>query len=239
MPACPQCTADLQGLRLPAHDLRQVELDVCAACRLVWFDAGEAMRLSAPGWIALLQRLAGQGVANRPWSGSPLACPRCAHPLRLRHDLSRYGRFVAQDCPAGHGSALGWAALLARRGLVRAPTPAEGAAMRAEPQAWACLNCGAPWTDGAVACGHCGKPALLVDLPRLADSLRPRAAGRPTVSGGRPATWACHACGQVLDPTRQIACGSCGHPVMAPVLADLRPLLGSLAADWHGPPRAA
>lgn len=247
MPGCPQCRGDLQVLQLPAHYQRQVAVDACMACRLVWFDEGESMRIVAPGWIALLSWLSGHGLAPRPWHGQALGCPHCAQPLQLRHDRTRYGRFVVQGCPSGHGSVQSWAALLARRGLVRAPTAAERAAMHHEPRAWACLNCGAPRTDGADEraddraddCAHCGTPALLVDLPRLADSLRPQAAERPTVSAGRLATWACHACGQTLDPTRQAACGSCGHPVMAPVLADLQPLLHALAAAWDGPPRAA
>jgi uncharacterized paraquat-inducible protein A len=166
-----------------------------------------------------------------------LACPHCRDPLQVRHDRTRYGRFVVQACPAGHGSVQSLAAVLARRGLVRPPTPAERAAMQAEPQAWACLNCGAPWSADATTCGHCATPALLVDLVRLADSLQPLAASREAASNGRWATWGCHACGQPLDPTREAACPRCSHPVMVPTLADLQPLLAALAAAWPVPGR--
>lgn len=238
MTACPHCAGPLQELWLTAHYQRQVEIDVCSACRLVWFDAGESMRIAVPGWVELLQRLSDRSAAARPWHGEPLGCPRCRRPLQLQHDRTRYGRFVLQACVAGHGTVQSLAALLARRGLVRAPTPAERAAMRAEPLAWACLNCGAPWPEGADDCAHCGTPALLIDLPRLVDSLRPQAASRPTVSDGRRTSWHCHACGQPLDPTRHKTCAQCGHLVMAPVLADLEPLLQALAADWQALPRS-
>lgn len=234
---CPQCAQPLRALRLTAHYERQVEIEHCAACRLVWFDPGESMRIDAPGWIGLLRQLADREAAIHPWHGQPLACPRCRQALLPQHDRTRYGRFIVQACPVGHGSVQSLAALLARRGLVRAPTPAERAAMQTEPLAWACLNCGAPWPPGAAECSHCATPALLLDLVRLADSLRPQAASRDTASEGRWATWACHACGQPLDPTRQVACPHCRHPVMAAAVADLEPLLAALAAAWQEPRR--
>lgn len=182
-----------------------------------------------------IAQLADRRAAARPWDGRPLACPRCRLALRVQHDLTRYGRFALHSCPAGHGSVQSLAALLARRGLVRPPTPAERVAMRSEPGAWACLNCGAPAAADADGCTHCGTPALLIDLPRQAGSLRPQAATRDPVDAGQRAVWACHACGHALDPTRQPACPQCGHLVMVPAIADLLPLLDALARDGAAP----
>jgi DNA-directed RNA polymerase subunit RPC12/RpoP len=136
--------------------------------------------------------------------------------------------------------------LLAERGLVRASTVAEREAAQAEQREWACVNCGASVAGQASACAYCTTPVLLYDLPRLADSLRPHAAYREAVDAGRTDAWPCHACGQVLDPTRDALCRQCGHPVLALVAAELRPVLACLAEEWqewrrtrHAVPRAA
>jgi uncharacterized OB-fold protein len=232
--------------RLDAHYGQRVEIDVCAACRLVWFDERESLRLSGLGWIELLAQMQHDQAALAAWSGKPLGCARCRKPLRCEANTTRYGRFVANRCAAGHGTLQSQAMLLAERGLVRAPTVAEREAAQAEKREWACVNCGASVAWRASACAYCATPVLLYDLPRLADSLRPHAAYREAVEAGRTDAWLCHACGQVLDPTRDALCRQCGHPVLALAAAELRPVLMRLAEEWqewrrtrHTVPRAS
>jgi ribosomal protein L40E len=230
---CPQCGVPMHAQHLDAHYERRVEIDVCAPCRLVWFDERESLRLSGLGWIELLAQLQHDEASLAAWAGKALGCARCHRPLRSETNATRYGRFVANRCSAGHGTLQSQAMLLAERGLVRAPTAVERAAARAEPREWICLNCGAPIPGDATACAYCKTPVLLYDLPRLADSLRPHAAYRGNVEGGRTEAWACHACGQVLDPTRDALCRQCGHPVLAIMADELRPVLARLADEWR------
>jgi hypothetical protein len=218
---------------LDAHYERRVEVDLCLDCRLVWFDERESLRLSGLGWVELLGTLQHDAASLAPWAGKPLGCARCRRPLQAQANQTRYGRFVSNRCAAGHGTLQSEALLLAERGLVREPTAHERGAVAAEHRDWLCLNCGGLIAADASRCSFCTTPVLMYDLPRLADSLRPHAAYRANVEQGRLEAWACRACGQVLDPTRDAACAQCGHPVLALDTADLRPVLAHLEQEWH------
>lgn len=218
---------------LDAHYDNKVEVDLCLECRLVWFDERESLRMSGLGWVELLNLLQHDAGSLAPWAGKPMGCARCRMPLQSQANVTRYGRFVANRCAAGHGTLQSEALLLAERGLVRGPTGRERDAITAERRQWLCLNCGAAISGDAKKCSHCNTPVLMYDLPRLADSLRPYAAYRLNVEHGRLDAWACHACGYSLDPTRNAACPQCTHPVLALAAADLRPVLAQLEAEWR------
>jgi len=222
----------MAALLAEGHYGREVEIDLCDACRLVWFDDFESVNLSGLGWITLLEGLTEAEAAPAPWAGRELGCPRCRAPLTQVHDRTRWGRFVALQCRQRDGFLQSHALLLAERGLVRPPTPREREAARREPGGWPCLNCGAPAT-GDDECSHCRSPLVMFDLPRLAEALRPAPADRATATGGRLLAWHCHGCGQSLDPTTLTDCPQCGHPVLAPTLADLAPLLAALRDEWR------
>lgn len=239
--------------RLRAHTGRTVLVDHCAACRLVWFDMLESVQLAGLGWVELLREMSrgeeawGGNGSNRaqdsrpPSSSSPalaprpptLPCPVCAQPLKTVHNRTRWGRFPAQECAAGHGHLHTDAGLLAERGLVRALLPPERAALRAQKRVLHCLSCGG-LAEGEInnvndsdTCTWCATPLLVVDLPRLGHALRQRGVdGQPLPpADGVPLRWPCHACGTTLDPTRAAACPQCGAGVLAPAISDLRPLL--------------
>jgi hypothetical protein len=223
----------MRALRLDAHYQNSVEVDLCQACRLVWFDERESLRLSGLGWIQLLGAMQQDAAATAAWAGRPLGCAHCRKPLRSQANVTRYGRFVSNRCAAGHGTLQSQALLLAERGLVRAPTAHERAAVVAERRQWLCLNCGGAIGGDAGDCPWCNTAVLMYDLPRLADSLRPHAAYRDNVDQGGLGAWACHACGHALDPTRQAVCSQCMHPVLALAAADLRPVLARLEQEWQ------
>lgn len=237
---CPNCAQPLRALRLAGHYERKIEIDLCGPCRLVWFDPRESMQMSALGWIGLLEQLDDAQPAPRPWRGQALACPRCREPLRVQHNQTRWGLFVASVCPRAHGSLQNHAALLAERGLLRTPTAADRKAMARTHHDWACLNCGAPVDDAQAACRFCDTPLLLFDLERLAGALLPRAPmaqglhdERPVAPGGRLDVWPCRTCGFPLDPSAQASCPQCGQAVLARSLADLQPLLRQLRGQWQ------
>ena len=201
--ACPQCRAPMAPLKLRAHTGRTLEVDHCAACRLVWFDTLESVQLAGLGWVELLREMARDELASSASSASSevraadssrhpaprpavLPCPVCAQPLKTVHNRSRWGRFPMQECPAGHGHLHTDAGLLAERGLVRPLLPPERTALQTQKRALHCLSCGGLVDGsalhggdpadplGADACPWCATPLLVVDLPRLGHALRQR-----------------------------------------------------------------
>lgn len=232
---CPRCARPL--LPVLAAGARSAEVDVCAGCRLVWFDGLEFDTLDRLAWVDLLEAL-GEHPASAAepaldLTGPAWRCPRCTQPLAASAGLTRYGRYGGLHCTQGHGQVLGVTALLASRGLLRPPSAAERVLLAREGRPLLCLSCGAPETAHDDACAHCGSPFLLLDLPLAAVALGQVDEGRamrtrPGAAEGAPRAalrWPCHACGEVLDPTVQTQCPRCAHPVMAPLLADLAPLL--------------
>ncbi|MEK8032616.1 zf-TFIIB domain-containing protein [Ideonella sp. DXS29W] len=225
---CPRCRRPMRELALPSHKGVSVTVEQCGECRLVWFDRFESVHLDALGWVRLLREM--EWAAQQPLAEADIervACPICAGVLKPVHNRSRFGLFAALECPHGHGHLHSHAGLLAERGLVRSPGVAEWRALRQDQLALHCLNCGAPASAQGDQCRHCRSPLLVVDLPRLAHSLKPRAelmAALPA-SPGRHASWACRGCGAPLDPARETECGRCRHPVVAHDLPDIHPLL--------------
>ncbi|MBL8323686.1 MAG: zf-TFIIB domain-containing protein [Rubrivivax sp.] len=245
---CPHCRATMAPLQLRAHTGRQVQVDHCATCRLVWFDTLESVQLAGLGWVELLREMSRD--ETRPSSSSSVpprpanpGCPVCGEPLKTVRNLTRWGRFPMQECPAGHGHLHTDAGLLAERGLVRTLLPPEREALRTQRRALHCLSCGARAEGDADACAWCATPLLVVDLPRLGHALRQRGAGGGATppADGVALRWPCHACGTTLDPTRAPACPQCGAGLLAPAISDLLPLLATaeheLRAAANHPPR--
>lgn len=224
----------MRALRLGSHRQHDVVVDHCAACRLVWFDPLESVHLDATGWVRLLRELgqpgpppAPQGAIARP------ACPSCAAPLKAVRNRTRFGLFSALECPAGHGHLHSHAGALAERGLVRPLAAPERRALLAERHPLACFNCGGPAQAGDDQCSWCGTPLVVIDLPRLAHSLRPRTEAEAPApqQPGRRVAWSCRGCGAPLDPGRETSCSRCGHLVVALEMADVEPLLQAAEAE--------
>jgi len=244
--ACPQCTKAMTHLALQGHGAQPVMVDHCAACRLVWFDSLESVHLGGLGWIRLLRELQRDAAGEPPVPRSPtLACPVCRAALKPVHNATRYGRFPALECPDRHGHLHGHSGVLAERGLVRPLLGPERRALAEERRALNCLNCGAPYDGGRDGsgdeCRYCASPLVVIDLPRLATALRQRVGHwsdtpRPD---GVPLSWPCRGCGAALDPSREVACTSCGHAVVAPSLLDINPLLTAVEHELRAAEQAA
>lgn len=232
---CPRCGAAMNTRLLPSHRPQPVPVDHCPDCRLVWFDALESVQLDGLGWTRLLRAMEdGRGRELALASVGRPACPHCHEPLRAVHNRSRFGRFSVLECPQRHGHLQSHTSLLAERGLVRPMGAAERRALAEEKHAVHCFNCGAPARATDDDCSWCGSPLVVVDLPRLAHSLRVRLNrefdASPAEQGVRVA-WPCRGCGAPLDASRQTECPHCAHLVVAHVLPDLLPLLEAAEAD--------
>lgn len=219
---CPLCREPMRVLALPGPHGRAVEVDHCAGCRLVWFEPLELHTLAQPGWVQLLTELAQPGAAAHAPAAGPPRCPRCNAGLEASQDVGSFGRSARLACPQGHGEARHDGALLASRGLFRTLLLDERVVLATERRRLHCLPCGAALDGDADGCAFCASPATVVDLPRLRQAL-----GLPAgAAGDAPLLpWACHGCGFLLDAGAQPACPQCRHPVLAPALDDLLPLL--------------
>lgn len=220
--ACPLCRVPMRRLALPGPHGSPVEVDHCRDCRLVWFEMLELHTLARPGWVALLTELARaapDAVAAPP---STPSCPRCNARLRATPQVGDFGRSVRLACPQGHGEAVHDGALLASRGLFRPLLLDERVALAREHRRLHCLPCGAALQGGSETCAFCASPATVVDLQRLRQAL---GLGHLNHGDAPLMPWACHGCGFALDASVHARCPQCAHPVLAPRLDDLLPLL--------------
>ncbi len=233
LPVCGNCRTPMQAVRLAGHYGREVELDLCEGCHLVWFDPIEAAGLSGPGILALIKRMAAaQTLAHRtldPQAG----CARCRGALKTVHNRSRWGASLQLECAAGHGAYQSFGEFLREKGLLRAMTLTDREQLRRVAQTLACVNCGATIGDGEPACGHCGSVPALFDVARLARALDPEGA---TEAHAVHATAAerealrCAACGATQPAHAALRCVQCGATLAATRLADAHAQVAALAA---------
>lgn len=224
--ACPQCVQPMRALPLESHYGQPVPTDLCPHCNLVWFDEFESVRLSGLGWVELLRQMqAALSDAFHAPLKNELGCPRCKAALKPVHNLTRFGRFAALECPRRHGHLQTFSLLLAERGMVRPLANADWQALGQEKREPCCLNCGAGIARGMERCGHCDSPLVAIDMPRLMAALLVRHAEPLPLEAAQRVTWPCHGCGAALAPNETARCDHCHHPVVVPSLVDLRPVL--------------
>jgi hypothetical protein len=197
---CPGCGAAMTGLTLDGQVGRPVEIDLCPACQVIWFDKQESPKLSPAGTLQLL-RVVGE---RRQLSPSPLTpamkCPRCRRSLILTRDRQRNTPFSYWRCPGDHGRLTTFFDFLREKDFVRPLSPPQLAELRAHVQTINCSSCGAPIDlVKASACAQCGAPVSILDVAqigRMVDSCarRTNAAARSirrcrSGSSSRSSTW--------------------------------------------------
>ncbi len=162
---CPGCRAPMTATRLEARLGGSVDVDLCAACQVIWFDRRESLQLS-PGATLTLFRTIGERAGERR---SPLAdaldCPRCGKRLRLSHDRQRNTAFQYRRCGAGHGRLITFFDFLREKDFLRPLSKDQIEELKRSVQTVGCSNCGAPIDLGrGSACPHCGSPLSMLDL---------------------------------------------------------------------------
>ncbi len=224
----------MQPLLLTAHYGRQVEVDVCVACHLLWFDGHESVHLAGRGVLDLLRAIdASHGHAHTPLA-STLACPRCETRLQRSANLTALGPTAHHECPRGHGAAQSFSLYLAEKGFVRPLYRPEVEQLRKRPeqrQVFHCLNCGAPLDPrDRDACSHCASPVRVLDVLPLMRAVDRQTgqlgAGASTTPGLAWRHVACAHCGAATDPARDRRCEQCAMPI---ALTDLKQALAWIA----------
>lgn len=174
---CPNCTASMAGVDVERLYGKQMALDICRSCQLVWFDDGELLQLAPGGTLQLVSKFVDDhdGGPARPPLRSGLRCPRCQGTLREVHDQQRNTRFTYGRCDAGHGRLFTYYQFLRAKNFVRTLSAAEIDELRRHVRQVNCVNCGAPVDVGrGVMCQFCRAPIAILDpgqLRRAVDDL--------------------------------------------------------------------
>lgn len=151
----------------------EIEVDLCFACHLLWFDQRESIQLAPGGTLALFEVLHEHRDDPRHALGRRTPCPRCRRRLSLRNDIGKSGRFSYYACPGGDGRLTPFSEFLKEKQFVRELSPAEKSTLKAEVKQVQCSGCGAPVdvTKG-FACEHCGAPLSVLDSEAVEKTLR-------------------------------------------------------------------
>jgi hypothetical protein len=150
---------------LDGHMGREITLDLCDPCQVIWFDARENLQLT-PGATLALFRIIGEHVARpAPQDGDIAKCPRCNAQLRRTRDMQRSTRFEYFRCPNNHGRLSTFFEFLKEKDFVKPLTPLQIAELRKNVQTINCSNCGAPINLAKnTDCGHCGSALSMLDM---------------------------------------------------------------------------
>lgn len=150
---------------------RPLAIDLCEACRGLWFDGAELLQLSPGSTLELFKAMAGDEEPAQPLAPD-MACPRCEAQLQHATDIQRGTRFHFARCPAGHGRFLTFFQFMRAKNFVRTLSIAEVDALRGRIRQINCSNCGAPVDlEKSAACTYCRTPLSMIDPHQLQTTL--------------------------------------------------------------------
>lgn len=160
----------MEPLALDAHLGTRVELDVCGACQVIWFDHLENLRLTPGATLQLFRLIGDRPRASAAPPADRMACPRCGIRLLLTNDRQRNTPFRYWRCGKGHGRLTTFFDFLREKDFIRPLTAPQIAALRQNVQTVNCSNCGGPidLVNGS-ACAHCGTPVSMLDLKQIGE----------------------------------------------------------------------
>lgn len=154
----------MRSLALGRKPHGEAMVDLCPACRGLWFDAHESLQLTPEATYALLREAAALPGAQTSRRDGPLACPRCRRSLAATQDVQRTTRFTYWRCPRGHGRFTPLVQFMREKDYVRPLSSAEIALVRAQIGTVRCSGCGASVDLGRMpACSYCGARVEALD----------------------------------------------------------------------------
>ncbi|MGE3512673.1 MAG: zf-TFIIB domain-containing protein [Vicinamibacterales bacterium] len=167
---CPSCQTDMMACTLSGHSGRDVQIDICTACQLFWFDRHESLQLSPAGTLQLFRTIGEHVPARRQPLATVTKCPRCGSRLVPTRDRQRNVPFQYRRCPHDHGRLTPFFDFLREKHFIRPIDPAQLAELRRAVQSVNCSNCGAPINLAhQSACAHCGSPLTMLDVKAAGD----------------------------------------------------------------------
>jgi hypothetical protein len=205
----------MRVLTLAGHYKKPVDIDICEACTLIWFEGTESIKLAGPGIADLvhtihgtLERSIGSTLAER------LPCPVCTSALAKVFNLSRFGRTQQWQCQQGHGYFQTFVLYLAEKGFVHKMSWADLKQQIGSKRQLFCAGCGAALDDQPHdACPYCQLAVGVIDPARLASAIDIQEAAAPlTPKSTQPSTVVqstCWSCGGAVDATRESQCSHC------------------------------
>jgi hypothetical protein len=212
-----------------AHYDRRVTIDLCPACRGIWFDGLESLQLTPGATLRIFQRFAGGAATAAPPEAG--RCPRCDAPLLDTHDMQHDTPFRYLRCPAEHGHYITFFQFLREKNFVRRLDPSEIAGLRASVREVQCSNCGAPVSlERDAVCAYCRTPLTMLDPQQCeatVKALQAAEARRTTVDPAWPARLALDRL-SVRGADFRAADGAGAAPGAGLVEAGLRALLAAL-----------
>ena len=219
-------------LALAGHYGRQVELDLCDDCDLVWFDLTETAHLTGGGLLELIGEMAkAYALPHQPLRDGA-GCPRCSGRLKTVHNRSRWGRSLQLECLRRHGAYQSFAQFLQEKGLLRPMSRLDRSVLLRDRGRIDCVNCGAAVGVDDALCPYCRSVPSLLDVARLARALDPEGALEPQAVHGRRARTSalqCAACGAALPPENAISCAQCKALLAIPSLTEANASVQALA----------
>ena len=149
-----------------------VDLDLCHACRGIWFDQYESAQLTPAAVIELFREIHAHGEPPAQPLADRKRCPACRQPLQLTHDVQRTNRIVYERCAAGHGRFTSFYQFLREKNFVRSLTAPEVERLRAHVAQVRCSSCGAG-VDLArdPQCAYCRAPIAILDAEAVRRTL--------------------------------------------------------------------
>jgi len=165
---CPGCAAPMTTLTLDGHLGTKVELDLCPACQVIWFDHLESLRLSPGATLHVFRTISEHKQTSPSPLKDPLKCPRCELRLLLTYDRQRNTPFRYRRCAREHGRLITFFDFLREKDFIRPLSAQQLVELRSHVQMVNCSNCGAPIDlSHASACAHCSTPLSMLDLSQI------------------------------------------------------------------------
>jgi hypothetical protein len=161
----------MASMTLLGHQATSVEIDLCTACHVFWFDQRESLRLAPAGTLRLFSVIT-DATGARTAIGPVLKCPRCGSRLLHTNDRQRNTSFRYWRCPHSHGRLITFFEFLREKDFIRPLTAQQLDDLRRNMQTLNCSNCGGP-IDLAreSACRHCGSALSLLDVKRAGEAV--------------------------------------------------------------------
>jgi DNA-directed RNA polymerase subunit RPC12/RpoP len=162
----------MTAMSLEAHLSAPVEVDLCSACQVFWFDKYESLKLSPASTLQLMKLIGEHDGPGSPAISNTLKCPRCSMPLRSTNDIQRTTRFSYWRCGSEHGRLIRFFDFLKEKNFIRPMSAAQIEDLRKNVRSVNCSNCGAPIDLAeSSACTHCGSAISMLDMNQAQQTL--------------------------------------------------------------------